>query len=506
MIPHPTWPLTVASNASPHEKIKNEMVSYTLSPYAHFIESRLIPGASQHAVFHQLTGEVCLLRERVRTLLLAAKVGVRVSLIDEDLIRLADGAQIRELIEKEFLVPDGFDPLTSFPNHYVVRPIQNPALVYRAETGELLLARTSMQSFAFSPDRNEFPEIIEERMPPEVGEIFLLADGSRSLQQIFESVRAGRKTSLLKDVPFREAINFLTKPERQLIKLAARVKDADDPLSPCNLAPRTLYHAEKRLASLGGEKPHVSFHLGIHDALWEFDQIEPTLNHAFRFPSEVLGGFDYGSRFCRSLLRPELLSSLGHSRKLSILEVGGGTGTFAVSFIEQLSHLKTSRFKDVSVCYSILELSPALAEHQKKLLAERGLTVCHFQQDATQFDLNGRKFDLIIANEVVADFPVARVWRKADRPHETKTGSIARRTWEGEGASYADKYSLDLTDAPAAFVLNAGAFEFLERAWDHLLPGGVIMLTEYGSEHAYPIQAYNLNHEEYSIHFGHVKS
>ena len=30
--------------------------------------------------------------------------------------------------------------------------------------------------------------------------------------------------------------------------------------------------------------------MDIEDASWEFDQIEPTVNHSFRFPHEALGG------------------------------------------------------------------------------------------------------------------------------------------------------------------------------------------------------------------------
>ncbi|MDX6306052.1 MAG: malonyl-CoA O-methyltransferase, partial [Blastocatellia bacterium] len=41
-------------------------------------------------------------------------------------------------------------------------------------------------------------------------------------------------------------------------------------------------------------------------------------------------------------------------------------------------------------------------------------------------------------------------------------------------------------------------------AWEHLTPGGVVIVSEYGGEQRYPIQEYQLNHEEFSIHFGHV--
>ena len=52
--------------------------------------------------------------------------------------------------------------------------------------------------------------------------------------------------------------------------------------------------------------------------------------------------------------------------------------------------------------------------------------------------------------------------------------------------------------------MNAGAFQFIERAWEHLAPGGTLIISEYGAARRYPEQSYHLNHEEFSIHFGHL--
>jgi SAM-dependent methyltransferase len=116
----------------------------------------------------------------------------------------------------------------------------------------------------------------------------------------------------------------------------------------------------------------------------------------------------------------------------------------------------------------------------------------HFHQDATEFDLPDHTFDLIVSNEVIADFPVASVRRGTER------------NWEGDGAYYLDKYNLSDQDAPDSFLVNAGVFRFIERAWEHLKPGGTLIVSEYGSEHDYPARSYILNHDEYTIHFGHV--
>lgn len=419
------------------------MPTYRINPYISFIENRLFPGVIQRAVFHRLTGEI----------------------IEHDFTKslTADDVQLRQLIQRGFLITEDYDPLTPLLDWYVARPIQNPALVYRSQTGEWMLVRTSMKQTVYSPKVDELPVVVEETLSPVAAEILLMADGTRTLRQIFSELTEAR-----------EAVDFLTTQERQLIKLTLRQEDLADPFSGVNIVPRNLYHSERK------DQPTITdFHLhGIEEAAWEFDFIEPTVNHSFRFPHEALNGLDYGSRFCVSTLRPEVVPLLDHSDHLEVLEVGGGTGSFARSFINQAKLNKTN------VNYHILDLSPALMENQRKLLSELLPVSSHFHQDATDFDLPDHTFDLIVSNEVIADFPVAPV--------------------NGDGAYYVEKYGLSDKDAPDSFVVNAGVFRFIERAWKHLKPGGTLIVSEYGSEHIYPAASFNLNHDEYTIHFGHL--
>lgn len=419
------------------------MPTYRINPYISFIENRLFPGEIQRAVFHRLTGE----------------------LIEYDFTKslTADEVALRQLVHSGFLITEDYDPLVPLLDWYVRRPIQNPALIYRSTTGAWMLVRTSMKQTVYSPKLDELPVVVEEELPPLAAEILLKADGTKTLREIF----GGSKEE-------REALEFLTTQERQLIKLTPRREDLEDPFSNVNIVPRNLYHSERK------DEPTITdFHLhGIEEATWEFDFIEPTVNHSFRFPHEALGGLDYGSRFCLSTLRPEVVPLLNESEHLEVLEVGGGTGSFARAFINQASLNKTH------VNYHILDLSPALMESQRKLLSELLPESSHFHQDATEFDLPDHTFDLIVSNEVIADFPVASGKR--------------------EGAFYVKKYDLSVNDAPDSFVVNAGVFRFIERAWQHLKPGGTLIVSEYGAEDRYPAASFNLNHDEYTIHFGHV--
>jgi len=434
----------------------------------------------QYGIFHRFTGEVIEPLPNVRSLLLAMRLGTPVSFGDDHLERMGrDGEQLKQLVSKEFFVTEGQDLLAAFMDHYVVRPRQNPAVAYRFETGrfetgQMMLVRISMSQRIFSPGPDELPKVVEEPLPAPAAALYLAADGTKTLREILDGEDLREIT---------EAIDFLTRAHRQLIKFTNNREDIADPFRPCNIVPRNMYRSARSASS----SDVIDFHqVKIDDAAQEFDFVEPTVNHAFRFPSEALGGLNYGARFCISTLRPDVLPLLGKVEKLEVLEVGGGTGSFSASFIEQAR--KSSR----KINYQIVDLSPALIESQQQRLSTIGASVQHFSQDATKLNIPGRRFDLIIGNEVIADFPVASLTRNGNE-------------WRGPGAVYLEKYKLNDESSPDFFLINAGAIEFLERAWNHLLPGGALIVSEYGNETSYPMQAYHLNHEEFSIHFGHLQ-
>ena len=456
------------------------LVSYRVNPYVSVIENRLNPAVVQYAAFHRLTGDIFEPSERVR------------SLLTEVDSRLAGEVEpeIQPLIEREFLIANDYDPLTRLVDHLVTRPIHNPAIAYRSENGEWILVRTSMKHRIYSLRPNELPLIVEEKLPSLAADIFVRADGSETLRQIYDALREGAGVEMMQDSEFRAALDFLTNQERQLIKLTTREEDVAYPYAPVNLVPRSLFHSDDthQANPQTTTEPVIDFHLhGIEEANWEFDQIEPTVNHAFRFPHAALGGLDYGSRFCVATLQPEVVPLLQTAPELEVLEVGGGVGTFARSFITQAASLNGS-----SINYHILDLSPVLMANQRKILSELLPENKHFQQNATEFDLPGHTFDLIISNEAIADFPVAAVER------------VSADELQGEGAYYVNKYGLAVKDAPNSFVVNAGAFRFIERAWQHLKPGGTLIVTEYGGHQSYPTRPFHLNHDEFSIHFGHL--
>src|SRR5262245_43863561 len=141
------------------------MLSYSLNPYISFVESRLFPDFVQYAVFHRLTGDLVEPSERVRTLLLAIKTGSPVSFNEND-FNSGHRLELQQLLQKQFLIPDDYDPLAPLLNHYVTRPIQNPAVAYHSKSGEWILVRTSMEHTVYSRRRDDLPPIIEEKLSP----------------------------------------------------------------------------------------------------------------------------------------------------------------------------------------------------------------------------------------------------------------------------------------------------------------------------------------------------
>jgi SAM-dependent methyltransferase len=469
------------------------MDSYTASPYVSFVESRLIPGMVRYGVFHRLTGEVLEPGDRARAVLRAAASGNLISLDQANLEALGlEGSQLQQLIEGQFLIPAGTSPLDPLMDYLVARPIQNPAVAYANSLGENTLVHMSMKDSVYSRRLNYLPMVIEETLTPVAAEILSLSDGTRTLREVFSHLEACDGEEF-ESPRLKEALDFLTEQDHQLIKLTANREDLPDPFKPVNTVPRNLVHDAKWSSPEGSdsERGIVEFHVsGIEDPSWEFDLIEPTINHSFRFPDQMLGGLDYGSRFCVSTLDHNVLPWLDRSERLEVLEVGAGTGSFAKSFIETC----VEKFGRI-IEYHIVDLSPALAKNQQELLSSVVPAANHHQQDATELDLHDQKFHLIIANEVIADFPVAPAYRKSGSPEQ----------WQGDGASYIEKYQLSNSDAPESILINTGAMRFIERAHDHLHPGGTLIISEYGRERQYPTQSHHLNHEEFSIHFGHLR-
>lgn len=242
----------------------------------------------------------------------------------------------------------------------------------------------------------------------------------------------------------------------------------------------------------------------IEDAQAQFDVEETTLSHMFREPHPALGGKSYGAAFADALIERGLLPPAG--ARARVLEVGGGVGFFALRLLERLAAARRG-----NLAYLILDLSQVLQESQR-LLHEAGGRVKHILGNAARaLPFRDGALDLIISNEVIADFTTVRLRRDDLRGKGGARGGSAAAARGGEDPLLAEARAfvaaraLPLDDAPEVFWLNYGALRFVEECARALAPGGAAVLVEFGGLARYPVESTHLAHSEFSIHFGHLK-
>jgi len=232
----------------------------------------------------------------------------------------------------------------------------------------------------------------------------------------------------------------------------------------------------------------------IADADVNFDDVETTLAHLFARPTAALGGRQYGAAFCDVVLdrlRPDLLDPARARRGLAVAELGCGTGRFAHDFLARLKERAPSLYE--STTYTLVDLSPALQQSQRRRLAPHG-DRCRFVLGHLLQWQPDVPVDVVINNEVIADLPVRPLYRD----------DVAADP--GEAAACVRRFGLSLAGLPHATLINTDAIELLERLPGLLADDGVAVVTEYGSRTRGPVRVVLGDHVEHSIHFGHLET
>lgn len=184
-----------------------------------------------------------------------------------------------------------------------------------------------------------------------------------------------------------------------------------------------------------------TYHLrDVGDAATQFDDRETTVAHAMEYRHVGLGGRTYGEALFEKIEGQ-------CKRPAFVVEVGCGTGAIA------------SDWPHPSVPYLRVDLSPRLLADQATRAPESVAVLA----DAVRLPLRDGCVDLLISNEVLADL------------RSERTGT----TWK-----------------------NVGSWEFVTEIARVLRPGGLAVLTEFGSPHQAPAEAEQLDHPEVSIDFG----
>ncbi len=159
-----------------------------------------------------------------------------------------------------------------------------------------------------------------------------------------------------------------------------------------------------------------------------------------------------------------------------VLELGAGSGALALSLLEELQ--ARNRLPE---CYRILEISPELAQRQRRMLMQRLPGLADRVEWVTS--LPQRFTGVVLANEVLDALPDHLLsWREE---------GLRERgvTWKGEGFAWAERNLPPgaLRDAASALQIEAPyqsevsiAVPALVRALAGALDRGVLLCIDYG--------------------------
>jgi ubiquinone/menaquinone biosynthesis C-methylase UbiE len=227
-----------------------------------------------------------------------------------------------------------------------------------------------------------------------------------------------------------------------------------------------------------------------------FEAKEVTISHIYRQPHIALGGLSYGAK-----LYHKINSIKKITKATRILEIGGGLGYLARSFVNEYRKNNNSK-KDLE--YICCDLAFKFIESQRDLNINTNMKYC--QGNAERMPFKNNNIDLIIANENIADFTPIRLSRNMVLNY--LDGKINLNTIENDlirrSLEWIRFASIDVRDATPDFIFNIGAVEFINEIKRVLKKEGLAFITEYGKMRDYPIASNQGGHAEYSIQFRHL--
>jgi SAM-dependent methyltransferase len=310
--------------------------------------------------------------------------------------------------------------------------------------------------------------------PAEADDVVVLAacNGERTLAEL------ARHTKMSTDV----VAHILSKWQTHIPRSIAWTPPTTDPkLARQSAVALDMLLEARAVEGLAIAPDNRDYHRNvIADASRQFDDVETTVSHAYSVAHPGLGGRTYGEAFfdkCRSV------GAIGSGMR--ILEIGCGTGRFACAFLDGFARRLPDEYRTAR--YTMFDLAPALAASQREVTGAHAERIA-FASGDIETHVFSEQFDLVIANEMIADLSVEAIDR--DRPLET---------------SAVRKYRLSFEGALRRFLVNAGAIRLLEQVAGILRPGGQAILTEYGSRDDFPRAVELGGHVEHSIHFGHLE-
>jgi SAM-dependent methyltransferase len=344
--------------------------------------------------------------------------------------------------------------------------------------------------------------VVLDRLEPVAARLWELASGEATLIDIARrlagelGIAEGEAAAEVRRAAFR-----FTHSDRQVLKLTDRPLYEYLSFAPPYLR-STMPYPRLDDPEASAEAPDVvdlaSFHRAeIEDAQAQFDVEETTLSHMFRDPHEALGGKSYGEAFADALAERGLLPRGGR-----VLEVGGGVGFFALRLLARVRDRAPETYERLR--YAILDLSQVLQDSQRMLHAPDAKVRFVLGNASRSLPLRDASVDLILSNEVIADFETVRL-RRADLEGGRRRPAGGEDPRVEAARALVLRHGLPIDDAPEVFWLNFGALKLVEEIARVLKPGGAAVLVEFGGIARYPVESTHLAHSEFSIHFGHLR-
>lgn len=452
--------------------------------------------------YHDLVGYILRMSPDIREVLRWFATPHTTAEANDEFGRMLPEEMLQEILatfrQHRCLVEPGKEELPDLPQLVPVKAKWRVA--YTGEDGQVLLV--------LSRTAGETPRF--RQLDPLESAVWKLIDGQRTTAAIAAAAARDlerEEEGVLADI--RKALASWTHHSAQVVKLhevpLSFYKGRMHALPPyltSTMPFEPLQEAPSPCAELppgpAGRAPAVVDLRGYHvrdivDPALQFDEVETTLNHLFRHPHRALHGRTYPGQMAHVLIERGLFPA-GASQ---VVEVGGGTGSFARGFLEALAGEHPGHLAGLR--YTVVELSPALAASQRTQLAPfAGLAEVR-EGDAESLDLPACSVDLLIANEMIGDLRNALVTQE---DLQRDRGGLPPRESSGEALETIRRYGIPVEDAPPRFHLNLGAIRLLEHVASVLRPGGCAVLTEFGEEYGYPKESEHLDHAEFSIHFG----
>ena len=260
----------------------------------------------------------------------------------------------------------------------------------------------------------------------------------------------------------------------------------------------------------------------IDDKTLELDRNCARLASLLCEPHDALKGRSYGQAVYDAITQYFPITG----EKCKILEVGGGLGDTARTFIKTCAQ----NVPDTNIEYTIFAPDNAgNVDHLKKVLADiKNIKIVTGDIEKIAEILDGEKYDIIYSDEYIANLPSINVRkmslggsdeedeeeeenRRYTSDRELKTAHAAADSnkitfiGEGDAVQLIFKYKLKLYDAPEDFILNSGSLRLLGNLAKLTSFNSQMFIVEFGEDIKYPVQTLEDGKITYSQQFGILK-